>query len=78
MHPPPPGASAAEYQTSVGAQQEGPDLPTTRTGKRASVGAEKKPGFMTMVKGEVKILAGKMSGDEQKVEEGKKIVHGEA
>lgn len=31
-----------------------------------------------MVKGEVKILAGKMSGDEQKVEEGKKIVHGEA
>jgi len=78
LHPPPPGASVAEYQTSVSAQQEEQALPTLRTGKRASVGAEKKPGFMTMVKGEMKILAGKMSGDEHKVEEGKKIVHGEA
>lgn len=78
LHPPPPGASAAEYQTSVGAQQQEQALPTTRTGKSASVGAEKKPGFVTMVKGEMKILAGKMSGDEHKVEEGKKIVHGEA
>ena len=77
LHPPPPGASAAEYQTSVGTQQEGQDLPTTSMGKRESVGAEKKPGFMTVVKGEMKILAGKMSRDEQKVEEGKKIVHGE-
>ena len=33
---------------------------------------------MTMVKGEMKILAGKMSRDEHKVEEGKKLVHGEA
>ena len=78
LHPPPPGASATEYQTSLGTQHEEQDSPTARTGKQASVGAEKKLGFITMVKGEMKILAGKMRGDEHKVEEGKKIVHGEA
>lgn len=77
LHPPPPGTSVAEYQT-LGAQQQGQDSPAASTGKRASVGTEKKPGLMTMVKGEMKILAGKMSGDEHKVEEGKKLVHGEA
>ncbi|KAG8215375.1 hypothetical protein J3R82DRAFT_8973 [Butyriboletus roseoflavus] len=77
LHPPPPGASVAEYQSSLGAQQQGQDLSTTNTGKPAPVGAEK-PGFITLVKGEMKILAGKMSGDEHKVEEGKKLVHGEA
>ncbi|KAH0834206.1 hypothetical protein J3R83DRAFT_11518 [Lanmaoa asiatica] len=78
LHPPPPGASAAEYQASVSVQQQGQGLPTTMEDKRASLGAEKKPGFMTVVKGEMKILAGKVSGDEHKVEEGKKLVHGEA
>jgi hypothetical protein len=79
LHPPPPGTSATEYQSSLGTQHhEEQDSPTTESGKQASVGTEKKPGFMTMVKGEMKILAGKMSGDEHKVEEGKRIVHGEA
>lgn len=80
LHPPSTGTgtSVAEHQASTGAQQQGQDLPASRAGKRASVGAEKKPGFMTMVKGEMKILAGKMSGDEHKVEEGKKLVHGDA
>lgn len=77
LHPPPPGTSVAEYQSLVGAQQQEQDLPTTTTARRASVGTEK-PGFMTMVKGEMKILAGKMSGDEHKIEEGKRLVHGDA
>ncbi|KAG9310829.1 hypothetical protein JVU11DRAFT_8682 [Chiua virens] len=81
LHPPPPGASVAEYRSSHG-QQEAQDAQdartTTETGKRESVSGEKKPGFMTMMKGEIKIIAGKMSGDEHKVEEGKKLVHGEA
>ncbi|KAF8126336.1 hypothetical protein EV363DRAFT_1585959 [Boletus edulis] len=78
LHPPPPGASVAELQGSLGSQQAEPDSPVAQTGRRGSVGAEKKPGFMTMVKGEMKILAGKVSGDEHKVEEGKKIIHGDA
>lgn len=78
LHPPPPGASVAEYQGTTGAQQQGQDVPSTRMAQQVTVGAEKKHGFMTMVKGEMKILAGKMSGDEHKVEEGKKLVHGDA
>ncbi|KAG6377920.1 hypothetical protein JVT61DRAFT_14709 [Boletus reticuloceps] len=77
LHPPPPGASATEFQGSLGSQPAEPE-PVTQTGRRESLSAEKKPGFMTMVKGEMKILAGKVSGDEHKVEEGKKIVHGDA
>jgi len=78
LHPAPMGAGATEYQSTTGdTQQAVTDLPPKTTGTKVeSVGSEKKPGFITMVKGEMKILAGKMSGDGHKVEEGKKLVHG--
>lgn len=38
---------------------------------------ERRVSFLHKVRGEAKIIAGKMSGKEDKVEEGKRILHGE-
>lgn len=89
LHPPPAGASAVEYKdggasaaaTSPQAEQEpttnANDTPAaSKSSTSGSIG--KKVGFMAKVKGEAKIIAGRMSGKEEKVEEGKRMMHGDA
>ncbi|KAF6756183.1 hypothetical protein DFP72DRAFT_294650 [Ephemerocybe angulata] len=61
--------STATHSTSPNTSTHG------RTGSAGSAGSgHKKAGFMSKVKGEMKVVAGKMSGNEQKVEEGKRIM----
>ena len=49
------------------------------TARRSSTGDKtKKTGFMAKMKGEAKILLGKVEGKSDKVEEGKKMKSGEA
>ncbi|KIK93310.1 hypothetical protein PAXRUDRAFT_145365, partial [Paxillus rubicundulus Ve08.2h10] len=78
LHPPPPGASAMETSPRF-SEQIPPASPTSPTSKERSKSEStgKRVGFMAKVKGEVKVLAGKMTREEDKVEEGKKQMHGE-
>ncbi|KAH7882569.1 hypothetical protein F5I97DRAFT_1816644 [Phlebopus sp. FC_14] len=84
LHPPPAGASAAEYgqqgrvpaaATSPKEEYGPPTLPPVITQPSGSSG--RRVSFMAKVKGEAKIIAGKMSGKEEKVEEGRRMVHGD-
>ncbi|KAF5340037.1 hypothetical protein D9611_012422 [Ephemerocybe angulata] len=61
--------TTATHSTSPNTSAQG------RTGSAGSAASgHKKAGFMSKVKGEMKVVAGKMSGNEQKVEEGKRIM----
>ena len=47
-------------------------MPLTKSGQQATMGA-KKPGLMTIIKGGMKILAGRVRRDTQKDEQGKNL-----
>lgn len=47
-----------------------------RRGSSTSSNGKKKVGFMNKLKGEMKVISGKIGGDEAKVVEGEKIKHG--
>ncbi|KAF8836540.1 hypothetical protein BDN67DRAFT_974039 [Paxillus ammoniavirescens] len=78
LHPPPLGASASETSPNY-LEQAPPALPTSPTSKEGSQSEStaKKVGFMAKVKGEVKVLAGKITREDDKVDAGKKLMHGE-
>ncbi|OAX37474.1 hypothetical protein K503DRAFT_231903 [Rhizopogon vinicolor AM-OR11-026] len=60
------------------AQPTSPVSPTSATTASANGSPkERRVSFLHKVRGEVKIIAGKVSGNEGKVEEGKRIIHGE-
>ncbi|KIJ64212.1 hypothetical protein HYDPIDRAFT_167957 [Hydnomerulius pinastri MD-312] len=88
LHPPSTGTSATEHNvdTKGGGAATAPSLdqvsPTSGgspgTMKSSTTGSMgKKVGLMAKMKGEAKIIAGKMSGKEGKVEEGKRLMHGD-
>lgn len=72
MFPPPTGERADQSQPGS------PVSPTsTATANVSDSPKERRVGFLHKVRGEAKIIAGKVSGKEDKVEEGKRIIHGE-
>lgn len=74
MHTPPTGTRADDAEAQPGS----PVSPTSVTTASATNSPkERRVSFLHKVRGEAKILAGKMSGKEEKVEEGKRIIHGE-
>ncbi|EIW75040.1 hypothetical protein CONPUDRAFT_93740 [Coniophora puteana RWD-64-598 SS2] len=93
LHPPPTGPGVDEPVNpagSTGADENGPSSSSvgaedrkseesTRSGSKTSSGESqhRRSGFMTKVKNEMKIISGKISGNDGKVEEGKKAKAGE-
>jgi len=80
LHPPPAGAGVGEsaQSDSPHASSSSPSEAQRASPTSASTtGSPKKVGFMTKVKGEAKIIAGKMSGNDSKVEQGKRVLHGQ-
>ena len=68
--------AAAAGTTGAGATAE---KGHQRTGSNASTGSngKKKVGFMSKLKGEIKVIGGKIAHDEKKVQEGERLKHGE-
>ncbi|KAH7920434.1 hypothetical protein BV22DRAFT_803002 [Leucogyrophana mollusca] len=81
LHPPPAVGDGTGTSSESAPSQSSPTAATGPRGESsisaANGGSPKKVGFFTKVKGEAKIIAGKMSGKEGKIEEGKKVLHGE-
>ncbi|KAH7911464.1 hypothetical protein BJ138DRAFT_1006528 [Hygrophoropsis aurantiaca] len=80
LHPPPAGTGVGEsaQSDSPHASSSSPSEAQRASPTSASTtGSPKKVGFMTKVKGEAKIIAGKMSGNDSKVEQGKRVLHGQ-
>lgn len=76
----PPGAAAVAGTEGKNGREEKPEgLSGTSSGKEggAATTPHKKPKFMDRVKGEIKLLSGKFGSDKAKMEEGKKMMHGE-
>jgi len=73
----PPGIRAHEAET-----QPSPTVSPTSGTITSATDSHKEPkerrvSFLHKVRGEVKVIAGKISGKEEKVEEGRRIIHGE-
>jgi hypothetical protein len=66
------GTSSASAEVSSPTDDRQTHFKTTELGDDA--GSPKKPGFMDKIKGEMKVMSGKLGGNEQKVEEGRKIM----
>ncbi|KAI0665531.1 hypothetical protein C8Q78DRAFT_1064332 [Trametes maxima] len=87
LHPPTEthGDPASEGEKSLGATQADADRPSeeaqpphqTRDGDDKQQQKAKKAGFMDKMKGEAKVLLGKIEGKHEKVEQGKQIKVGE-
>ncbi|BEJ13187.1 hypothetical protein CspHIS471_0303610 [Cutaneotrichosporon sp. HIS471] len=54
-----------------------PSAGHSRTGSKSSAGSGRKVGFMTKLKGEFKVLSGKLKKDEKMVAEGERMKHGQ-
>lgn len=71
LHPPP----VVESTTQADAQSDSPvSAPPTNV---ADSSKERRVSFLDKLRGEAKIIVGKMSGKDDKVEEGKRIMHGQ-
>ncbi|KAG2139802.1 uncharacterized protein EDB93DRAFT_1089992 [Suillus bovinus] len=73
LHPPPVGESASQAK----AQPDSPVSPASAPPASVTSSKEHRVSFMDKLRGEAKVIAGKMTGKEDKVEEGKRIMHGE-
>ncbi|KAG1846919.1 hypothetical protein C8R48DRAFT_732338 [Suillus tomentosus] len=76
LHPPPVQVGESTSQAKV--QPDSPVSPASAPpASVADSSKEHRVSFLDKLRGEAKVIAGKMTGKEDKVEEGKRIMHGE-
>lgn len=80
-HTPSPAAAAATSPASpVHGSHHAANQSTSSHNRTSSTsssnGGKKKAGFMSKLKGEMKVISGKIGGDEAKVQEGERLKHG--
>ncbi|KAG1790451.1 uncharacterized protein HD556DRAFT_1242409 [Suillus plorans] len=76
LHPPP--VQVGESTSQAKAQPDSPVSPASAPpASVADSSKEHRVSFLDKLRGEAKVIAGKMTGKEDKVEEGKRIMHGE-
>lgn len=76
LHPPP--VEVGESTSQAKAQPDSPVSPASAPpASVADSSKEHRVSFLDKLRGEAKVIAGKMTGKEDKVEEGKRIMHGE-
>ncbi|KAG1809083.1 uncharacterized protein BJ212DRAFT_1484575 [Suillus subaureus] len=74
LHPP----RAAESTDQAAVQPDSPVSPASAPPASVTDNSkERRVSFLDKLRGEAKVIAGKMTGKENKVEEGKRIIHGE-
>jgi hypothetical protein len=71
-----PKTHAKNESVSSTTSDSGPDSPNG-TGSRISSTPRKKTNLLSKIRGEAKVISGKLGGKEEKVEEGRKIMRGE-
>jgi hypothetical protein len=73
LHPPPVGDSTSQAEAQPDTHVSPASAPPTSVRDSSK---ERRVSFLDKVRGEARIIAGKMTGKEDKVEEGKRMMHG--